>query len=143
MNDAMRHGNARLSIVCGAAVCATTVLLLFSSACMIGPKYQRPAFPVSPAFKEALPAGWKEAQPNDAAPRGKWWSVYNDSRLDALEDQVNISNQNVLAADAQFREAKSSGPHRTRRLVPFCRHGTVGHAFRRGLRSARTLHDTG
>jgi NodT family efflux transporter outer membrane factor (OMF) lipoprotein len=93
----------RPSIVFG-----TAGLLLFSNACMIGPKYQRPGTPAPPAFKEELPAGWKEAQPNDGALRGKWWKVYNDPRLDAFEDQVSISNQNVLAADAQFRAAKAA-----------------------------------
>jgi NodT family efflux transporter outer membrane factor (OMF) lipoprotein len=90
-----------------AIVFGTAGLLLFSNACMIGPKYQRPGAPAPPAFKEGLPAGWKDAQPNDGALRGKWWKVYSDPRLDALEDQVSISNQNVLAADAQFREAKA------------------------------------
>ena len=89
-------------------VWGTAGWLLFSSACMIGPKYQRPGAPAPPAFKEAPPAGWKEAQPNDGAVRGQWWKVYNDPRLDALEDQVSISNQNVLAAEAQFREAKAA-----------------------------------
>jgi NodT family efflux transporter outer membrane factor (OMF) lipoprotein len=91
-----------------AIVFGTAGLLLFSNACMIGPKYQRPGAPAPPAFKEGLPAGWKDAQPNDGALRGKWWKVYSDPRLDALEDQVSISNQNVLAADAQFREAKAA-----------------------------------
>jgi NodT family efflux transporter outer membrane factor (OMF) lipoprotein len=89
-------------------VWGTAGLLLLSSACMVGPKYQRPGAPAPPAFKEAPPAGWKEAQPNDGALRGQWWKVYNDPRLDALEDQVSISNQNVLAAEAQFREAKAA-----------------------------------
>ena len=89
-------------------VFGTAGLLLFSSACMIGPKYQRPGAPAPLAFKEELPAGWKKAQPNDGAPRGKWWEVYHDPRLNALEDQVSISNQNVLAADAQFRAAKAA-----------------------------------
>jgi NodT family efflux transporter outer membrane factor (OMF) lipoprotein len=93
----------RPSIVLG-----TAGLLLFSNACMIGPKYHRPNAPVPPAFKEAPPAGWKEAQPNEGALRGKWWKIYSDPRLDALEDQVSISNQNVLGADAQFREAKAA-----------------------------------
>jgi NodT family efflux transporter outer membrane factor (OMF) lipoprotein len=93
----------RRSIVFGMAG-----LLLFSNACMIGPKYHRPSAPTPPAFKEELPAGWKEAQPNDGALRGKWWRVYNDPHLDALEDQVSISNQNVLAAEAQFREAQAA-----------------------------------
>jgi len=87
-------------------------LLLFSSACMVGPKYQRPTAQVPPAYKEPPPAnwkemqGWKQAQPNEAAKRGKWWEVYNDPELNALEEQVSISNQNILAAEAQFREAK-------------------------------------
>jgi NodT family efflux transporter outer membrane factor (OMF) lipoprotein len=79
---------------------------------MIGPKYQRPTAPVPPAYKEPPPAdwkemqGWKQAQPNEATKRGKWWEIYNDPELNALEEQVSISNQNVLAAEAQFREAK-------------------------------------
>jgi len=89
-------------------VLGTAGLLLLSSACMVGPRYQRPGAPAPPAFKEAPPAGWKEAQPNDGAVRGQWWKVYNDPRLDALEDQVSISNQNVLAAEAQFREAQAA-----------------------------------
>ena len=87
---------------------ATASILLIATACMIGPKYQRPAAAAPPAFKEAPPAGWSEAHPNDGAPRGRWWTVYGDPRLDALEDRVNISNQNVLAAEARFREAVAS-----------------------------------
>jgi NodT family efflux transporter outer membrane factor (OMF) lipoprotein len=83
-------------------------LLLFMNACMIGPTYRRPAASAPPAFKEELPAGWREAHPDDSALRGKWWKVYNDPRLNDLEDQVSISNQNVLAAEAQFREAKAA-----------------------------------
>jgi NodT family efflux transporter outer membrane factor (OMF) lipoprotein len=91
-----------------AVVFATAGVLLWSSACMVGPKYHRPGAPASAAFKEALPEGWKDAQPNDEALRGKWWKVYKDAGLDALEDQVAISNQNVLSADAQFRAAKAA-----------------------------------
>lgn len=94
--------------VCLPIVFGTAGLLLFAHACMIGPKYQRPGAPVPPAFKEEPPVGWKEAQPKEGALRGKWWKVYNDPGLDALEDQVSISNQNVLAAEAQFREAQAA-----------------------------------
>jgi NodT family efflux transporter outer membrane factor (OMF) lipoprotein len=94
--------------LCPLFVFGMAVLLLFSSSCMIGPKYQRPAAPAPPVFKEELPAGWKEAQPNDAALRGRWWKIYGDPGLDALEAQVSISNQNVLAAEAQFRAAKAA-----------------------------------
>src|SRR4029077_4146725 len=90
------------------ALSAIAALLTASNACMVGPKYQRPTAPAPPAFREALPAGWKEAQPSDGVPRGKWWEVYRDPQLNALEDQVSISNQNVLTAEAQFREAKAA-----------------------------------
>ena len=83
-------------------------VLLFSSGCMVGPKYHTPTAPVANAFKEPPPAGWKEAQPSDGVLRGKWWEVYNDPQLNVLEEQVSISNQNVLAAEAQFREAKAA-----------------------------------
>jgi NodT family efflux transporter outer membrane factor (OMF) lipoprotein len=73
---------------------------------MVGPNYKRPAAPPTPAFKEAAPEGWKEAQPNDGAIKGKWWEIYNDPQLNALEEQVSISNQNVLAAEANFRAAR-------------------------------------
>src|SRR6202161_2552406 len=81
--------------------------LLFSSGCMVGPSYKRPPAPVPVAFKEKPPDGWKEAQPNDAALKGKWWEIYNDPKLNALEEQVNISNQNVLVAEAQYRAARA------------------------------------
>ncbi len=86
-------------------------LLLFASGCMVGPNYHRPDAPVPAAFKEPPTDNpeeinrWKPAQPNEAVVRGKWWEVYNDPQLNALEEQVNISNQNVLMAAAQYREA--------------------------------------
>lgn len=84
------------------------VLIFLTSSCMVGPKYQRPAAPVPQAFKEPPPEGWKTAQPSDGVLKGKWWEIYNDPDLNALEEQVSISNQNVLAAEAQFREARDA-----------------------------------
>jgi NodT family efflux transporter outer membrane factor (OMF) lipoprotein len=90
------------------------VPLLGLTACMVGPKYQRPSAPTPGAYKEQLPPStgeastWNPTQPNDGAARGKWWEIFNDPELNALEDQVNISNQNVLAAEAQFRAARDS-----------------------------------
>jgi NodT family efflux transporter outer membrane factor (OMF) lipoprotein len=81
---------------------------------MVGPKYQRPSAPVPAAYKELPPdssqqmSGWKQAQPSDGAARGKWWEIYNDPDLNALEEQVTISNQNILAAEAQFRAARDA-----------------------------------
>jgi NodT family efflux transporter outer membrane factor (OMF) lipoprotein len=71
--------------------------------CMVGPEYRRPAAPVSAAFKE-LP-GWKQATPQDAAPKGQWWRVFNDTLLDQLEAQVDIGNQTLKADEAAYRAA--------------------------------------
>ena len=79
-------------------------LPLFFTACSVGPDYVTPSSPTpAPTYKEL--SNWKQAQPKDDAIRGKWWEVYHDPELNALEDQVNISNQNVIQAEAQFREA--------------------------------------
>jgi NodT family efflux transporter outer membrane factor (OMF) lipoprotein len=80
--------------------------MLAVSGCMVGPHYQRPSAPTPDAFKEAPPEGWKLAEPADAIPRGAWWHVYELPELDALEQQVRVSNQNVIAAIAQYREAR-------------------------------------
>ena len=97
-----------------ACLLALAGITIFSCACMVGPKYKRPAAIVPPAYKEQPPVsfkeskGWKQAQPNDGIVRGKWWEIYGDPELNALEEQVSISNQNVLAAEAQFREAREA-----------------------------------
>ena len=74
--------------------------------CTVGPKYHPSPAPATPAYKEDTPQTWKQAQPNAALPRGRWWEIYNEPQLNALEEQVNISNQNVLAYVEQYREAR-------------------------------------
>ncbi len=59
-------------------------------------------------YKEAEAAGWKQSQPGDAYTKGRWWELYNDAALNALEEQVSVSNQNVLQAEAQYRQAKAA-----------------------------------
>src|SRR5271170_8405691 len=70
---------------------AVAALALLGAACMKGPNYQRPVAAVPQSYKEAPPAGWKEAQPNDGVLRGKWWEIFGDKALNDLEEQVNIS----------------------------------------------------
>ena len=79
---------------------------LFVTACTVGPNYRRPSVVTPPAFKE-LP-GWKVAQPQDEVLRGAWWEIFQEPRLNALEEQVNFSNQNVVAAEAQVRQAQAA-----------------------------------
>jgi len=81
--------------------------LMLLAGCSVGPDYVRPAaVPAMPAsYKEVN--GWKPAQPKDEAIGGAWWQVFNDPQLNALEEQVAVSNQNVLAAEAGFRQARA------------------------------------
>lgn len=83
------------------------LLPLAISACSVGPDYVTPTAPVPTGNYKEL-GNWKPAQPKDDAIRGKWWEIYHDAQLNALEDQVNISNQNVAQAEAQFREAAAT-----------------------------------
>ena len=83
-------------------------MVLALPGCMVGPDYKRPqAVGVTAGFKEA-PPGWIAAQPLDAAPKDRWWSIYNDPLLDKLEQQVAVSNQNVKQYEAQLREAQAT-----------------------------------
>lgn len=88
-----------------------SVLAILLSACSVGPKYKVPAMPAPPAYKEASPpaysevAGWKPAEPGDAAIRPKWWEIFADQELNGLEEQVDVSNQSLKIAAARFEQA--------------------------------------
>lgn len=83
---------------------SATILSLVG--CAVGPKYKTPATLTPPAYKEL--ANWKTAEPNDQNLGGNWWEVFNDPQLNALEQQVNVSNQNLKAAVAQYRQARAA-----------------------------------
>ncbi|MGA8145100.1 MAG: efflux transporter outer membrane subunit [Candidatus Acidiferrales bacterium] len=100
---------ANLQLFCIAIMAGIALL----GGCTVGPKYHTPSAPTPAAYKELTPAnyavtdGWKVAQPKDDALRGKWWEIFNDPQLNALEDQVNVSNQNIAAAAASFFSARA------------------------------------
>ena len=95
-----------------AATALLSVALLLQG-CVVGPKYNRPPMQAPGTYKEVTPDdlkkmdGWKVAQPQDSALHGKWWEIFGDAQLNALEEQVNISNQNVAAAFANFMAARA------------------------------------
>jgi NodT family efflux transporter outer membrane factor (OMF) lipoprotein len=88
-------------------------LALMLSGCVVGPKYHPPATPAPAAvykesptqFKETV--GWTVAQPADAQLRGKWWEILNDPELNALEEQLDINNQNIKQYFENFMEARA------------------------------------
>jgi len=82
-------------------------VLVWAAACTVGPHYQRPKAEVPSAFKEAPPAGWKEAQPRDEIAKGDWWVVFGDPTLNELEKQATSANQSLKAAIDRVDQARA------------------------------------
>jgi NodT family efflux transporter outer membrane factor (OMF) lipoprotein len=117
MNNNMTSTNQR----------AATWILITScllSGCSVGPKYHTPSTDTPAAYKELTPAdfpstdGWKVAQPKDDALRGKWWKIFNDPQLNALEEKVNVSNQSIASAAASFFAARAMVREARSQLFP-------------------------
>jgi NodT family efflux transporter outer membrane factor (OMF) lipoprotein len=92
----------RQSVFVAAAVAAIAL-----AGCSVGPKYVKPTAEVPTNYKET-PDNFKQAQPSDAITKGKWWEIYGDTQLNSLEEQINVSNQTLKSAEAQFREARAA-----------------------------------
>lgn len=89
------------------AYCMAVLLgLALLTGCAVGPRYARPSSPTPPDYKE-IPPNWKEAQPSDQVLRGKWWEIYQDPQLNALEEKIAVSNQTLKASEAQFIQARA------------------------------------
>jgi len=101
LTDTMEdHKFLKIRVIMAALLVATL------SACMVvGPDYVRPTVITPDAYKEN--DGWKVAQPKDDLIRGAWWEIFGDPQLNALAAQVSVSNQNLAAAEAQYREAQA------------------------------------
>src|ERR1700730_10872374 len=80
----------------------------------VGPPYVKPNVDTPSAFKEGSPAAyagadagaWQPAQPQDAALKGKWWEVFGEPELNALEEQLDINNQNIAQFFQNFMAAR-------------------------------------
>lgn len=93
--------------------------VLVLAGCSVGPRYHPPVVPAPEVYKESPTQfkesdGWKVGQPSDAMLRGRWWEIFKDPELNALEEQLNIDNQNIkqffenfMQARALVREARS------------------------------------
>ena len=91
----------RVLWICGLLALAVMQL----TGCAVGPKYHPPVVQAPPAYKEV--GDWKPAQPNDQNLGGEWWTIFQDPQLNELEQQINVGNQNLKAAEAQFQQARA------------------------------------
>ena len=104
-------GRQQTIVAAGSSQPSWTALLVLAAVlqcvgCAVGPKYKTPPVPVPPAYKEM--GDWKTAQPNDHNLGGNWWEMFQDSQLNSLEQQINVSNQNLKAATAQYQQARAA-----------------------------------
>jgi NodT family efflux transporter outer membrane factor (OMF) lipoprotein len=103
-----------VSIRRAAVASLATILGVGLSGCVVGPQYVRPTAPLAPSFKEVPPEnfksenGWKTSQPSDAQLKGDWWTLFNDSQLNTLEEQIDPANQTLQQAEANFRAARAA-----------------------------------
>src|SRR5579863_5079796 len=88
--------------------------IAWMSGCHVGPRYTPPAPPAvtAPNYKESPvnfqdQPGWKVASPQDAMIRGNWWEIFHEPELNALEDQLNINNQNIKVSFENFMAARA------------------------------------
>jgi NodT family efflux transporter outer membrane factor (OMF) lipoprotein len=109
-----------------ALLSAATLAAITLAGCTVGPKYHAPTATVQPppaTYKEspaqfADSGDWKVAQPQDAMLHGKWWEIFNDAELNALEDQLNVNNQNIKQAFENFMEARTLVAQARSQLFP-------------------------
>ena len=90
--------------------------LALAAGCNFAPKYTVPPVATPPAYKETN--GWKTAEPSDAVIKGKWWEMFDDPQLNALEHQVNVSNQTIVAALENFLAARAVAKEARSQLYP-------------------------
>ncbi len=99
---------------------AALAAALMGAGCAQTPPYQPPTIEAPAAFKEAPTAQaiWLPAAPADALDRGPWWELFGDPTLNALAAQVEVSNQNVAAAVANYAQAQALARQARAALFP-------------------------
>jgi NodT family efflux transporter outer membrane factor (OMF) lipoprotein len=118
------------------------VLMGTLSGCLVGPDYERPqpATAPTPAFKETGDSRFRPATPRDELDRGKWWSMYGDPALDQLAAQVDVSNQNIVIAEAAYRQAVALIRQSQSSLYPTIGYsGSINQSSSGGSRSSGTI----
>lgn len=153
-----------MSRLCQHAAMTLALATLSLAGCRVGPKYQKPpamaqappaAYKEQPAAEPSVSKGaadkdaatqnivagtWKVAAPQDAMLKGKWWEIYGDQELNALEDRLNIDNQTIKQYFENFMVARSLVLQARSQLYPVV---GVSPSFARTQASANTGSSSG
>lgn len=104
-------------------------VLILSGCKPVGPNYSKPVYTAPPAYKETgaasvvpppNPAGgtWQPANPSDGMLRGKWWEIYQDPQLNALEERIAANNQQLRQAVETYLAARDQVASARANLYP-------------------------
>lgn len=82
------------------------IIIILISSCTVGPDYKKIIVELPENFKEINNEKWKKADPNDDKDKGSWWQIFNDIKLNEYEQQLEITNQSIASALAQYEQAQ-------------------------------------
>lgn len=85
--------------------------------CDLAPAYDRPHFILPESYQGSGP--FTVAHPEQAlSPRGDWWTLFGDSDLNQLEDQLGSANPTLQAAADAYAEARALAGEAQASLAP-------------------------
>ncbi len=120
---------------------ALSVVCTMLASCALGPDFRRPQTVTPQVYKENK--DWKIAEPRDGVTRGKWWEIFADPQLNALADKVNVSNQTLRVAEAQYRRSQALVQSARAGLFPTVAATAGVTRSGSGTRGAATTYDVG
>lgn len=89
--------------------------LATSAGAQVGPDYERPAIETTNRFKGVT---WREASPSSHLPKGEWWKIFCDPKLDELQVRATANNQELKGAIARFDQARTTARMTKSDLLP-------------------------
>ena len=84
--------------------------------------------PSPAAYSSALPGTWQPAQPAGRGLKGKWWEMFNEPELNALEEQLEYRQPEHRAVFSEFHGGPRAGARGARGLFS---HRAVNPSFSR------------
>ncbi|WP_322068513.1 efflux transporter outer membrane subunit [Paraburkholderia bannensis] len=120
----------RLPLRLGAIALAAALAACSTTAPYQAPKVEIPAHYAGDAPANGSNTAWQVASPADAAPRGAWWTVFDDAELNTLEARIDVSNQSVRKALANLAEARATTDYQRAGFLPTITAGVAQDRYR-------------